>query len=59
MLVGALAALLLAPLAARAQHEVATAKQAGNSDWLYVGSDIPRDTAWQAILASSYCLVLW
>ena len=44
------AALLLAPLAAGAQDSGggATAQsQAKNADWLYAGSDIPRDTAWQ------------
>ncbi|WP_168452346.1 M16 family metallopeptidase [Sphingopyxis microcysteis] len=44
------AALLLAPLAAAAQGSAAPAtatSQTANSDWLYAGSDIPRDTAWQ------------
>src|SRR3546814_567296 len=44
------AALLLAPLAASAQDsgQAATVRsQAKNADWLYAGSDIPRDTAWQ------------
>ncbi len=41
--------LLLIPAAAHAQGApAATAEsQAKNSDWLYAGSDIPRDTAWQ------------
>src|SRR3990167_10296973 len=50
LLLAGAAALLLAPLAAEAQTGAppATAQsQAKNSDWLYVGSDIPRDTAWQ------------
>src|SRR3546814_1633303 len=44
------AALLLAPLAAGAQDSASTAtaqSRAKNADWLYAGSDIPRDTAWQ------------
>src|SRR3546814_14682396 len=44
------AALLPAPLAAGAQDSAsgATAQsRAKNADWLYAGSDIPRDTAWQ------------
>src|SRR3546814_4614276 len=44
------AALLLAPLAAGAQDSASAAtaqSRAKNADWLYAGSDIPRDTAWQ------------
>lgn len=44
------AALLLIPLAASAQGGAApppATSQAANGDWLYAGSDIPRDTAWQ------------
>ena len=44
------AALLLVPLTASAQDSspTATAQNAAkNADWLYAGSDIPRDTAWQ------------
>ena len=44
------ATLLLSPLVASAQDggSAATARsQAKNADWLYAGSDIPRDTAWQ------------
>lgn len=44
------AALLLLPLAASAQGNSAPTSatgQASSSDWLYAGSDIPRDTAWQ------------
>lgn len=44
------AALLLSPLVASAQDGGSTAtaqSQAKNADWLYAGSDIPRDTAWQ------------
>ncbi|HEV7315010.1 M16 family metallopeptidase [Sphingopyxis sp.] len=50
LLLAGAAALLLVPLAADAQTGAPVAKaqsQAKNSDWLYVGSDIPRDTAWQ------------
>lgn len=42
--------LSLAPLAVHAQSAPATAvpaQQTAASDWLYAGSDIPRDTAWQ------------
>ncbi|MEQ8312034.1 MAG: insulinase family protein [Sphingopyxis sp.] len=46
LLVGAAAALLLAP-AANAQDRPAVEAQGKNSDWLYAGSDIPRDAAWQ------------
>jgi len=44
------AALLLLPLAASAQGNSAPTSatlQTASSDWLYAGSDIPRDTAWQ------------
>ncbi|HET6526402.1 M16 family metallopeptidase [Sphingopyxis sp.] len=44
------AALLLAPLTASAQdgdQATTVRSQAKNADWLYAGSDIPRDTAWQ------------
>ena len=44
------AALLLVPLAAGAQGNpvpTSTTARAASSDWLYAGSDIPRDTAWQ------------
>ena len=50
LLLAGAAALLLTPLAAGAQGSASTTaaqNQAKNSDWLYVGSDIPRDTAWQ------------
>ncbi len=43
------AALLLLPFAVSAQSGTAptTTSQAQSGDWLYAGSDIPRDTAWQ------------
>src|SRR5687768_934481 len=46
---GAAAALLLAGPVASAQGGAPTnaGMQAKSGDWLYVGSDIPRDTAWQ------------
>ena len=47
---GAAAALLLTGPFASAQggaSATATSTQAKSGDWLYVGSDIPRDTAWQ------------
>ena len=47
---GAAAALLLTGPLASAQggaSATATSTQAKSGDWLYVGSDIPRDTAWQ------------
>ena len=47
LFVGAVAALLLTPLAASAQDHPAVEAQTKKSDWLYAGSDIPRDTAWQ------------
>lgn len=49
LFVGAIAALLLVPLAAGGQPggQADARSQGRNSDWLYAGSDIPRDTAWQ------------
>ena len=41
----AAAAVLLSPLAASAGAQESAGK--GQADWLYVGSDIPRDTAWR------------
>ena len=41
------AALLLSPAGAIAQDSATAASQGKNDSWLYVGSDIPRDTAWQ------------
>ncbi|WP_137753209.1 M16 family metallopeptidase [Sphingopyxis sp. L1A2A] len=44
------AALLLLPAAVIAQDSTAkttASRQAPSGDWLYAGSDIPRDTAWQ------------
>ncbi|PKP87579.1 MAG: insulinase family protein [Alphaproteobacteria bacterium HGW-Alphaproteobacteria-17] len=46
----AAALLSLAPIAAHARDASpagTTARKAPSSDWLYAGSDIPRDTAWQ------------
>ncbi len=46
----AAAALLLLPTAGSAQDssaKTAASRQVADGDWLYVGSDIPRDTAWQ------------
>ncbi len=51
LLCAASAVLLLLPFAVHAQQaSTATAtadRQAPSGDWLYAGSDIPRDTAWQ------------
>ena len=46
---GSAIALLAAPLPSAAQDSSATAASARvkNDSWLYAGSDIPRDTAWQ------------
>lgn len=43
----AAATLLVAPPAALAQSSTAAPASAKNESWLYAGSDIPRDTAWQ------------
>lgn len=40
------AALLLSPVEVEARTQAATAAQAESSDWLYTGSDIPRDPLW-------------
>ena len=47
---GAATALLLLPIAVGAQSgaaPTAATSQATGNDWLYSGSDIPRDAAWQ------------
>lgn len=41
------AALLLSPSIAFAQDSATAESRAKNDSWLYAGSDIPRDTAWQ------------
>lgn len=43
----ATAALTLAPTALAQQPVTPVADGAASNDWLYAGSDIPRDTAWQ------------
>lgn len=39
-------ALFLSPVQAEAQTQPVVAAQAASSDWLYAGSDIPRDPLW-------------
>ena len=43
----AAAALTLIPAAAATAQDTAVTARAKNESWLYAGSDIPRDTAWQ------------